>query len=275
MTWPSDGDGCRWLPDQRRVYLQGVGQVRVHAHRAVHGRVKTITAKREGRRWYVLLACDEVPAAPLPPTGATVGIDLGVASLVTTSDGQHVPNPRHLAASADRLTSAQQALARKRGGSKRRRKTCQRVAALHAKVRRQRLDHAHKTALTLVHDFDLIAHEDLRIAKMTRSASGTVEQPGKGVAQKAGLNRSILNAGWRMLLSVLAHKAESAGRVVVAVDPRNTSRTCPQCGHFAVGNRVTQAVFCCVACSYSGHADVVGATNVLRAGLALQAAQTA
>jgi putative transposase len=78
-----------------------------------------------------------------------------------------------------------------------------------------------------------------------------------------------------MLLSVLAHKAESAGRVVVAVDPRNTSRACPHCGHVAAGNRVTQAVFRCVACAYTGHADVVGVTNVLRAGLALQAAQTA
>jgi putative transposase len=275
VTWPSDGDGCRWLPDQRRVYLQGVGQVRVHAHRAVQGLVKTITVKREDRRWYVVLACDEVPAASLPPTGAAIGIDLGVASLVTTSDGEHVPNPRHLAASADRLVDAQQALARKRRGSNRRRKARQRVAALHAKVRRQRLDHVHKTALTLVREHDLIAHEDLRIGNMTRSASGTVEEPRTGVAQKTGLNRSILDSGWGILLSVLAYKAESAGRVVVAVDPRNTSRICPQCGHVAAANRVTQAVFRCVACFYTGHADVVGAINVLRAGLALQAAQTA
>ena len=249
--------------------------MRVHAHRAVQGLVKTITVKREDRRWYVVLACDEVPAASLPPTGAAIGIDLGVASLVTTSDGEHVPNPRHLAASADRLVDAQQALARKRRGSNRRRKARQRVAALHAKVRRQRLDHVHKTALTLVREHDLIAHEDLRIGNMTRSASGTVEEPRTGVAQKTGLNRSILDSGWGILLSVLAYKAESAGRVVVAVDPRNTSRICPQCGHVAAANRVTQAVFRCVACFYTGHADVVGAINVLRAGLALQAAQTA
>jgi putative transposase len=186
VTWPSDGDGCRWLSDQRRVYLQGVGQVRVHVHRAVQGRVKTITVKREGRRWYVMLACDEVAPRLLPPTGAAIGIDVGVASLLTTSDGEHVPNPRHLAASADRLADAQQALARKRRGSNRRRKARQRVAALHAKVRRQRLDHSHKTALALVRDNDLIAHEDLSIANMTRGASGTVEQPGIGVPQKAG-----------------------------------------------------------------------------------------
>ncbi len=278
VTWPSDRDGCRWNSQPRgqatRVYLQGIGHVRVHQHRPVAGTVKTISAKREGRRWYLVLSCDGVPAEPLPSTGAVVGIDMGIASLVTTSDGEHIANPRHLAASAARLAKTQQVLARCKRGSNRRRKTREQVAALHGKVRRQRLDHAHKTALGLVHRYDLIAHEDLRITNMTRSASGTVKAPGRNIAQKAGLNRSILDAGWGVLLSVLAYKAESAGRVVVAVDPRNTSRTCPKCGHCAADNRVTQATFRCVACSYAEHADVVGATNVLRAGLALQVTHT-
>jgi putative transposase len=144
-----------------------------------------------------------------------------------------------------------------------------------AKVRRQRLDHAHKTALDLVRRYDLIAHEDLRIDNMTRSASGTVDEPGTNVAQKSGLNRSILDAGWGVFLDVLHAKAESAGRVIVEVDPRNTSRTCPECGHVAKENRVTQADFACVSCRYTGHADAVGALNILRAGLARQVAQAA
>ncbi|WP_246089899.1 transposase [Nonomuraea deserti] len=98
----------------------------------------------------MVLSCDDVPAEPLPATGAVAGIDMGVASLATTSDGEHLTNPRHLAASADRLAAAQRALARKKRGSKRRRKAVARVAALHAKVRRQRLDGAHKAALALV-----------------------------------------------------------------------------------------------------------------------------
>jgi putative transposase len=175
----------------RRVRLQGIGHVRVHQHRLVRGRVKTISVKREGSRWYVILACDEVPAEPLPATGAVVGIDMGVASLVTTSDGEQTANPRHLAASADRLAAAQRDLAAKKRGSNRRRKAVERVAALHAKVRRQRLDGAHKAAAALVRDYDVIAHEALRIMNMTRSASGTVEAPGRNVAQKSGLNRSI------------------------------------------------------------------------------------
>ncbi|TDE53140.1 transposase [Nonomuraea mesophila] len=281
VEWPKDGDGCRWdsqpgHPTATYVRLQGVGHVRVHRHRAVKGRVKTIAVKREGNRWFVVLSCDDVPAGPLPVTGAVAGIDMGVASLVTTSDGQHLSNPRHLAASSDRLADAQRALARKERGSKRRRKAVARVAALHAKVRRQRLDGAHKAALALVRTYDVIVHEDLRIANMTRSASGTTEAPGRNVAAKSGLNRSILDAGWGVFLTILAHKAESAGRTLIAVNPAGTSRTCARCGHSAKENRVTQTDFVCTACGHTAHADVNAAINIMRAGLALrQAAQAA
>ncbi|WP_084964499.1 RNA-guided endonuclease InsQ/TnpB family protein [Thermoactinospora rubra] len=281
VTWPKDGDGCRWdsqpqHPTATFMRLQGIGHVRVHQHRPVRGTVKTISVKREGSRWYVILSCDDVPANPLPATGAVAGIDMGVAWLVTTGDGEHLANPRHLAVAADRLATAQRDLARKKRGSTRRRKAVARVAALHAKVRRQRLDGAHKTALALVRAYDLIVHEDLKIANMTRSASGTIEAPGRNVAAKSGLNRSILDAGWGVFLTILAHKAESAGRELIAVEPRNTSRTCARCGHCAAENRLTQAAFACTACGHAAHADVNAATNILRAGLALrQAAEAA
>ena len=280
VEWPKDGDGCRWdsqpeHPTATYVRLQGVGHVRVHQHRPVKGRVKTIAVKREGSRWYVVLSCDDVPAETLPVTGAVVGIDLGVASLVTTSDGEHVANPRHLAATADRLADAQRDLARKKRGSKRRRKAVARVATLHAKVRRQRLDGAHKAALALVRNHDVIVHEALQVGNMTRSASGTVEAPGRNVAAKSGLNKSILDAGWGVFLQVLAHKAESAGRELIAVNPASTSRTCAACGHCAKENRVSQAVFACTACGHTAHADVNAAVNILRAGLALRQASEA
>ncbi|QYC40666.1 putative transposase [Nonomuraea coxensis DSM 45129] len=280
VEWPKDGDGCRWdsqpgHPAATFVRLQGIGHVRVNQYRPVRGRVKTISVKREGARWYVVLSYDDVPAEPLPPAGAVAGIDMGVASLVTTSDGGRVANPRHLAATADRLAAAQRDLARKKRGSKRRRKQVARVAALHAKVRRQRLDHAHKAALALVGDYDLIVHEDLRIANMTRSASGTIEAPGCNVAAKAGLNRSILDAGWGVFLTILAYKAESAGRKLIVVNPAGTSRTCARCGHCAKENRVSQASFVCTACGHAAHADVNAAVNILRAGLALRDAAEA
>lgn len=285
VTWPSDGDGCRWdsAPDQNvtRVRLQGVGHVRVHQHRPIRGRVKTVSVKREGKRWYVILSCDDVAAEPLPATGAIVGIDMGIASYLTTSDGEHVPNPRHGRAAAEELATAQQALARCKRGSNRRRKARERTSAAQRKVRLQRLDHAHKTALDLVRDYDVITHEDLRIANMVRApkAKPDPEAPGaflpNGASAKAGLNRSISDAGWGLFLGILHAKAESAGRVVVAVDPRNTSRTCPECGHVAAENRVTQDKFHCAGCGHTAHADVVGAINVLRAGLARREAATA
>lgn len=281
IEWPEHLHGCKWdsvpHPTITRVRLQGAGHVRVHQHRPVKGRVKTITARREGSRWYVILSCDDVPAEPMEPTGAVAGIDLGIASFLTTSDGKHVPNPRPLAATADRLADAQRSLPRKRRGSNRRRKAVRKVAALHGKVRRTRLDHAHKTALALVRDHDLIVHEALTIANMTRRPKPKPDEsrPGaflpNGAAAKTGLNKSINDAGWGVFLDVLRAKAESAGRIVIEVDPRHTSQRCAECGHVAAGNRASQAEFKCLSCGHEAHADVNAAVNILRAGLALQA----
>jgi len=276
VEWPTDRDGCRWdsVTGERRVYLQGVGHVRVHQHRPIAGRIKTISVKREGRRWYVLVSCDDVPAQPLPATGRAVGIDMGTTHFLSTSDGEHRDNPRHGRRGAARLAKAQRNLATKKKGSNRRRSARERVAAAHRKIRNQRTDFLHKEALRLVRSHDVIACEDLAIRNMTRSASGTVDNPGAGVAAKSGLNFSILDASWGRFLAILTDKAESAGRLVIAVDARNTSRTCAECGRCAAENR-NRASFRCVSCGHAAHADVNAAANILRAGLARQAAQAA
>nr|CEL14489.1 Mobile element protein [Kibdelosporangium sp. MJ126-NF4]CTQ88854.1 Mobile element protein [Kibdelosporangium sp. MJ126-NF4] len=287
VEFPKDGDGCRWNSTPHdpvaRVRLLGVGHVRVHQHRPVRGRVKTIQVKREATRWYVVLSCDNVPAQALPATGAVTGIDVGVAHFLTTNDGTHEPNPRHGKRTADALADAQRALTtfpktRRDQRSAKHRRAVAKVATLHRKVRRQRVDHAHKTALNLVRTNDRIAHEKLNIAGMVRAPKPRPDpaQPGgflpNGAAAKAGLNRSILDAGWGCFLGILAHKAESAGRVVIPVDARNSSRTCPRrdCGHVSEDNRPTQETFRCVQCGYTANADRVGALNVaIRAGLVL------
>lgn len=144
-------------------------------------------------------------------------------------------------------------------------------------MRQFRLDHAHKTALALVRDHDVIVHEDLKVANMTRRpkprpGDGGAFEP-NGAGAKAGLNRSIYDAGWKMFLRVLAAKAESAGRTTIAVDARWISQRCADCGHVAKGNRISQAVFRCLACGHEAHADVNAAINILGAGLALQGAE--
>ncbi|MFD4994972.1 RNA-guided endonuclease InsQ/TnpB family protein [Streptomyces buecherae] len=277
VDFPKDGDGCRWDSTPHdpvtRVRLQGVGHVKVHQHRPVVGKVKTISVKREGHRWYVILTAEQAQPEPLPQTGCVVGVDMGIASFLADSGGGFVPNPRHGAKAAAKLGAAQQALSRCKRGSKRRRKAVETVARLHRKVRRQRLDHAHKTALGLVREHDFIAHEGLRIRNMSKAPAPKPdpEQLGSflpnGAAAKAGLNRSIADAGWGVFLAILAAKAEGAGRQVMAVDPGNTSRRCPECGHTAKENRPTQEKFHCQACGHNAHADTVGAINVLRAGL--------
>ncbi|MEV7024511.1 transposase [Kitasatospora sp. NPDC093558] len=286
VEFPKDGDGCQWDSTVHdpitRVRLQGVGHIRVHRHRPVRGRVKTISVKREGRQWYVVLACDEVPAEPLPATGAAVGIDMGVRRFLTTHTGGHLPNPRHGKRYAEALAEAQRALkafpkTRPDQRSAKHRRAVETVSRLHRKVRRQRLDHAHKAALELVRAYDKIGHERLNIAGMVRAPKPkpAPEQPGtflpNGAAAKAGLNKSILDAGWGVFLGILANKAESAGRVVIAVDPRDSSRTCPRpaCRHVAAENRDGER-FLCVKCGHRDHADRVGALNVaIRAGLVL------
>ncbi|MDH6130782.1 putative transposase [Kitasatospora sp. MAA4] len=281
VEFPKDGDGVRWdsLPGRAtRVRFQGVGHVKVNQHRPVVGRVKTVSVKREGRRWFVVLTAEQAKAEPLAPTGSVVGIDLGIANFLADSNGEFVANPRFGRENAEALAEAQRQLSafprvRRDKRTKKHRRAVEKVAALHGTVRRQRLDHAHRTALTLVRQHDLIAHEKLAISNMVRAPKPKPdpEQPGvflpNGAVAKSGLNRSISDAGWGVFLQILAGKAESAGRTIIVVDPRNTSRTCPECGHVCGENRTTQAKFHCVRCGHLAHADTVGAINVLRAGL--------
>ncbi|MFG3289506.1 RNA-guided endonuclease InsQ/TnpB family protein [Streptomyces sp. NPDC048179] len=282
VDFPRDGDGCRWNSTPRdavtRVRFQGVGHVRVNRHRPVAGHVRTVSVKREGRKWFVVLTAEQDRPEPLAATGSVVGIDLGIANFLADSNGDFVPGPRHGHRAAAKLEAGQQALSRfprckAKDRTANHRRAVEKVAQSHARVRRQRLDHAHKTALGLVRAHDFIAHEDLRIRNMSKvpAPKPDPDRPGaflpNGAAAKAGLNKSINDAGWGVFLTLLHAKAESAGREVIAVDPRNTSRTCPECGHTAKENRPTQEKFHCLACGHHAHADTVGAINVLRAGL--------
>jgi putative transposase len=277
VEWPKDGDGARWLREQRRVYLQGIGQVKVDLHREVAGRVKTIQIKRKGRRWILVLSCDDVPTNPLPVTGGRVGVDVGIVSFATTSDGERIDNPRWARASAARLAAAQRRLARAKLRSINRDLRRQTVAARHRKIANQRKDFHHKQARKLAVQYDLIVVEDLKIANMLRRAKPVADpaNPGhylpNGARAKSGLNRSISDAGWGQFVSILRAKAEEAGRAWIEVDPRHTSDRCEACGHVARANRVTQAEFACQRCGHSAPADAHAARNILRAGLALHA----
>jgi putative transposase len=275
VQWPKDGDGARWLPERRRVYLPGVGQVKVHVHRAVQGRVKTIQINRAGRRWLLVLSCDDVAANALQATGRQAGIDVGIVRYATVSDGTGVDNPRWARVGAGRLTVAQQRLAAARRGGTNRQAKRETVAARHRKIANQRTDFHHKQARQLVARYDLLAVEDLTITNMVRRAKPVPDpdNPGQylanGARAKSGLNRSISDAGWGQFVSILRAKAEDAGRIWIEVDPRHTSDGCEKCRYAAAENRVTQADFVCQRCGHTAAADEMAARNILRAGLAL------
>lgn len=227
VDFPKDGNGCRWDSTPHgpvtRVRFQGVGHVEVHRHRAVVGTVKTVSVKREGRKWFVVLTAQQAQPEPLAPTGSAVGIDLGIANFLADSGGSFVANPRHGRKAAEKLEAAQQALSRypRRKAHDRtanHQRAVEKVAKLHGKVRRQRLDHAHKTALNLVREHDFIAYENFKIRNMSKAPAPKPDpdQPGSflpnGASSKTRLNRSIADAGWGVFLAILNAKAESAGR---------------------------------------------------------------
>jgi putative transposase len=272
LQW-GDRNGWAFDEDAKRLRLYGIGHVKVRLHRPIKGTPKTITIRREGKRYWVSIQCADVPAEPFPKTGKSIGIDLGVDFLVATSDGALVQGPRFGKQGQAGLEKAQRDLATKVSGSKNREKAKQRVSAHHRRIGNRRREFAHQVSRRLVNDHDLIVYEDLKIKNMTRRPKPRPDQQGgyepNRAQAKAGLNRSIHDAGWGQFVAMTIYKAESAGREVIAVDPRNTSRTCPGCGHVSAGNRCG-AVFRCQSCGHEAHADVNAAENILRAGRARQ-----
>jgi putative transposase len=270
------GDGAKWEPagNGRWAYasFQTVGRLKVKQHRQVVGLIKTLQVKREHRRWFVVVVT-ETEAQPLPSTGRTAGIDVGVARFLVTSDGGIITNPRFLDGAQATLKELQRRKERATRGSNNHKRIRRQLARECRRVRNQRHDFHHKTARTLVGAYDVISLEELRIGNLTSSAKGTIDAPGTNVAQKAGLNRSILDAAWGQFTRILTAKAESAGRRVVRVDPSYTSINCHACGSKCT--RPRQDTVLCPRCG-AWDADLNGARNIAsRAGLGSGQARTA
>jgi putative transposase len=172
---------------------------------------------------------------------------------------------------AQRKVSLQRQLSRQIKGSNRYTRTRKSRAKITQREASRRKDWIEKTTTQLVRDHDVLVIEDLKISSMVRSARGTIENPGKNVAQKRGLNRSIQNQGWSQFRQRLEDKASAATTqtLVIPVPPAYTSQRCSECGHTEKKNRKNQASFSCVSCSFTANADVNAARNILAAGLAV------
>jgi len=254
LTFPSYGDGCR-LREDGRLYLQGVGDVKVKLHRPVQGKIKTISVKRETGRWYALFSC-EVEAVPLAASAEAVGIDMGLSAFATLSDGTEIANPRHTRQAQARLRVAQRRVARRKKGGNSRRRAVVLLQRAHAYVAAQRNDFHHKAARALVDRFGLLAVEDLNV---------------KGLAGSM-LARSVHDAGWTSFLAKLDYKAASAGRRVVRVNPAGTSQRCSACGE-PVPKTLSQRWHACPTCGLSLSRDQNAAREILRLGLGLSLAE--
>ncbi len=242
------------------------GRLRIRAHRKVKGRIKTVTIIRNGRHWYACLSTlREVPGRkPKTRKLRVTGLDRGVTNPIVTSDGSFLGAATETAAERRKTERLAQSVSRKKKGSANRMKAVLRLAQHKAKMARRRKDAAHKISHDLVKNHDVIVLEDLKTRAMTRSAKGTIDTPGSGVRQKAGLNREILDRGWGMVGEMIACKAAWADKRVIKVAPHYSSQECACCGHVSDLNRPSQATFACVSCGHVAHADV-NAARVIRA----------
>ncbi|WP_035228693.1 RNA-guided endonuclease InsQ/TnpB family protein [Acidiphilium angustum] len=243
-----------------RVKLPKIGWVKFRMTRDVEGKMTEATVNRTALGWQVSIGCKI--DRDIQDVGGAVGIDRGVAVPLMLSDGTAYRLPETVALLDRRIRKAQRIASRRKRGSNRCRKAQRRVAALSAKRARIRKHWAHETTTDIARKFGTVVIERLRTKNMTKSASGTIAEPGKNVAQKRGLNRAILNVGWHQVETMLFYKAFR----VVKVDPRHTSQTCSACGNLDSRSRKNQASFVCSACGFHSNADQNAAINILQRG---------
>jgi putative transposase len=264
FTYPQVGFSL----EQGKLVLSKIGHLKIKLHREIEGKIKTCTIKREGQHWYVCFSC-EVEACPQTPyTDDVIGIDLGLLHFATLSTGDTIENPRYGQKSMNKLAKAQRALARKKRGSNRRKKAVQRVARCHRKVRNQRKDFLHKQARQLVQTYETIVFEDLAPSKMSRAPkSKQDEETGQylpnGASAKAGLNQSILDAGWSTFVSLCESKAAYAGYTqIIKVDPYKTSQVCSSCGVEGPHKDLSERTHTCTSCGVVLDRDHNAAINI-------------
>ncbi len=251
-----------------KLHLSKIGTVQMYLHRSIEGTIKTLTIKREGDHWYAIFTCDIGKPDSLPMSYEDVGIDLGVTHFAALSTGEFIEHPHYFRKAEKQLAKAQQSLSRKQRGSHRRTKAVKRVAKCHRKIRNQRKDFHHKASHKLVNYYQVIVFEDLQVKNLTKAPAPKQNENGKylpnGAAAKAGLNKSILDAGWSTFTQTMSVKAAWAGRTIIFVDPSMTSQLCSGCG--AVVKKDLSERWHSCECGTELDRDTNAAINILNKG---------
>ena len=263
--------GCKLEQQNNRIYFPKIGWVRYRNSRNVLDIIKNVTISQKCGKWYVSIQTEFEQETP-QPKGGEIGIDMGIVRFATLSNGEYFDPINAFKNLKGKLAKLQKCFKNKTKFSKNWQKLKAKIAKLHHKISNIRKNYLHQISSKISKNHAIVYVEDLQVANMSKSAKGDIEQHGKNVKQKSGLNRAILDQSWAEFRRQLDYKLLWNGGHLIAVPPQNTSRSCPNCGHTAKDNRQTQANFECVKCGYQNNADVVGAINILRRGQAIQAA---
>jgi putative transposase len=248
MTYPQYGNGVRL--DGNQLSLSKLGQVNLVLHRELCGTPKTVTIRRQSGKWYACFSC-ECAVEPLPAIETAVGIDVGLTSFATLSTGKKIDNPRFFRKDEHELAKVQRKLSQETKGTPERARRRKVVGRVHERIANHRRDFAHKLSRRLINEFGLVAFEELNL---------------KNMLQNANLSKSIADAAWNQLVQYTTYKAESAGRRVALVDPRNTSQRCSKCGSIVQKNLAVR-VHHCPVCGLIMDRDENAAINILALGL--------
>ncbi len=248
--------------------ITGLGEVKVRWSRIPKGVPKMVSLSRDAAgRYFVSMAIEE-DIQRLPESRKAVGIDLGTLTSMTLSDGSQIENPRHLLKRKEQLKKLQQRLARQQKASRRRAKTKLRIGKCHARIADCRREYLHQVTTNIINDNQVIVIEDLFVKGMTASARGTQAEPGKNVAQKSGLNRSILEVSFGEIARQLEYKADWYGRTLLKVDRfYPSSKLCSCCGHKLDEMRLDIREWTCPKCQSVHDRDLNAAINIRNEGL--------
>ena len=246
--------------EDAKIYLPKLGWMKFYSSSFLPSQLSNATVSRRGKHWYVSVQYELEVKPPRHPSRSRVGIDMGIKRFATLSTGEYLLPLNSFKKLERKLAREQRALSRKVKGSSNWQKQKYRVQNIHIKIADARRDYLHKASTSISKNHAIVVLEDLKVCQM--SHRNPKEE--NGVA-KRNLNRRILDQGWYEFRRQLEYKQQWRGGSVLLVNPRNTSRTCPKCGHISPDNRKSQSVFRCQRCEFSGNADLIAACNILMA----------
>lgn len=254
VEFPTYGDGCKIRG--KKLYIQHVGELKVKWSRELPELPKLLRITRTVVGWFVVFICNLPEPELVKSHEPCIGIDLGLISFIACSDGELVSAPKLYRKSEQKLRRLSRTLSRKKLKSNRRAKAKRQLAKFHRHITNQRREWLHVLSKSLVGQYNLICVEDLNVS---------------GMIQNRSLSKSISDASWSTFVNQLEYKAESAGKRIVKVDPKNTSQVCSQCSCLpSVKLDLSVRTYNCEHCGLILDRDVNAARNILRLGLSLQ-----